>query len=116
MCQKANVASSKVSNVLNKSSAGPILVQFRLEYNNKSKSVSKGVVQFLANYSIKICIKSENIVSSPLFFQEKWRDLTWFCIGPKFKLHNLRKITLGFTMVVLSPNRILQSFLRYRQT
>ena len=73
MCQKANVASSKVSNVLNKSSAGPILVQFRLECNNKSKSVSKGVVQFLANYSIKICIKSENIVSSRLSFQKKWR-------------------------------------------
>ena len=73
MCQKANVASSKVSNVLNKSSAGPILVQFRLECNNKSKSVSKGVAQFLANYSIKICIKSENIVSSRLSFQKKWR-------------------------------------------
>ena len=32
----------------------------------------------------------------------KKRDLTWFGVGPKFNLQQLRKISTGFKMAVLT--------------
>ena len=37
-----------------------------------------------------------------LILSEKWHDLTWFRIDPKFNLYHLQEISAGFKMAVLT--------------
>ena len=85
---------------------GPNLIQFRLKGNNKSKSISKMVVQCRSQLFQEICIKGKNMSACDYPFSKiavKWRDLTWSRKSPKFSLHHLRKISTGFKMAVLTP-------------
>ena len=84
-------------------------IQFHLKCNNKSKSVSTGVLSNFVSrqlfQEIRLFQKSENLSLCVYPFSNmtvKWRDLTWLCKNPKFNLYQLRKISAVFKIAVLT--------------
>ena len=81
------------------------LIQFCSKGNNKSKSVSKMVLQSRSKPVIPRNIKT---ILSPCAYPfskiaVKWHYLSWPCKSPKFNLHHLRKTPMGYKMTVLIP-------------
>ena len=76
--------------------------------NNKSKSISKRVVQCRSLPVIpRNTLKSLVNILSPRVYPfskmaVKWSDLKWPSRSPKFNFHHLRKISAGFKMAVLT--------------
>ena len=67
----------------------------------------------LANYSKKAVKKWKYCLLAPILL-EKWRNLTWLHIVPKFKLNHLRKIFTWFKMVMLTPKLCIEIYMLNR--